>query len=257
MFSNRNRNGVAGLLASLVLAACAPAAVAQVSPTPQQPVAPVQPLPQIHTSATEEVEITPDRALVSLSVETRGRTAAAASAENARIQAAVLDSLKRLGIDPKDIRTQGLNVMPEYQYPRDGGRPTVIGYQATNTIQVELAANEKVGAVIDAALAKGVTRIGGLHFFASSTAEARRDAIRKAVARARADAEAIAAAAGGSLGALVEISAGTDVPDFRAFNQAPMMMARAERADVQTPVEPGQVRVSASVSVKYAFVAGR
>ncbi len=249
---------VAPLVLSLTVTACATPAVAAQSTVPAVPqTSQGAQTPQIHTSATEFVEITPDRAVVSLSVETRGRTAAAASAENARIQTAVLDSLRRLGIPSRDIRTQGLSVMPEYQYPRDGGRPTVIGYQARNTIQVELVADEKVGAIIDAALAKGVTSVGGLHFFAKETEAARQEAMRKAVARARADAEAIASAAGGSLGAIIELVSSSDTPDPRPMNYAPMLMARQERADASTPVEPGVVRITAVISAKFAFIPGR
>lgn len=236
-------------IASLSLAACSSNLAAQ----PPQAPSPAL-VPQIHANATEEVEISPDRASVSLAVETRAKTAAAAGAENARIQTAVLDTLRKLGIERRHIRTQGVNLSPEYEYPKDGGRPTVIGYQARNTIQVELQQIGMVGGVIDGSLAKGATNVGGLHFFASTTAEARREAVRKAVERVRADAEAIASAAGGTLGPLLEIVANADAPDFRQFNAAPMMMAKAERADVSTPVEAGQIRVTANVSARFTFV---
>jgi uncharacterized protein YggE len=231
------------------LAAFTPSVGAQAAPNPNTP-----PIPQIHATASEEVEIAPDRAAVSLAVESRAKTAAAAGAENARIQTAVLDTLRKLGIESRHIRTQGVSITPEYEYPRDGGRPTVIGYQARNTIQVELQQIARVGTVIDAALGRGATNVGGLHFFASNAAEARREAMKKAVARVRADAEAIAAAAGGSLGPLLEIIASADAPDPRPFNQGTMMMARAERADVSTPIEAGQIRVTANVSARFTFV---
>lgn len=48
--------------------------------------------------ASESVEVTPDRATIMVAVETREKSAAGAGALNARIQTAVLDSLKRLGI---------------------------------------------------------------------------------------------------------------------------------------------------------------
>lgn len=236
------------LVAALVLGAAGPLALsAQGTPTPA-------PVPQIHVSATEEVEIAPDRASVSLAVESRARTAGAAGAENARIQTAVLDTLRRLGIEARHLRTQGVSITPEYEYPRDGGRPTVVGYRATNAIQVELQQISRVGTVIDAALGRGATNVGGLHFFASTTAEARREAMRRAVARARADAEAIAIAAGGTLGALLEVSANADSPDPRPFNQGQLMMARSEAADVATPIEAGQIRVVAHVTARFTFL---
>jgi uncharacterized protein YggE len=230
----------------LAFSALAPALFAQSAPSPAPPV------PQIHVSAAEEVEISPDRAMVSLAVESRAKTAAAAGAENARIQTAVLDTLRKLGIESRHIRTQGISITPEYEYPKDGGRPTVIGYQARNSIQVELQQIAQVGTVIDAALGRGATNVGGLSFFASNTAEARREAMKKAVERVRADAEALATAAGGRLGPLLELIANADSPDPRPYNQAVMM--RAERADASTPIEAGQIRVTAQVSARFTFV---
>jgi uncharacterized protein YggE len=145
-----------------------------------------------------------------------------------------------------------VSISPEYEYPRDGGRPTVVGYQARNSIQVELQQLPRVGEVIDAALGRGATNVGGLQFFASTTAEARRAAMQKAVNRVRADAEAIAAASGGTLGGLLEIVVTSDAPDPRPVNQAFMMRAQAESAS--TPVEAGQIRISAHVTAKFTFI---
>ena len=230
------------------VAACAPALSAQ----PPVPVAPAAP-PQIHTSATEEVEIAPDRATISIAVETRAKTAAGAGAENARIQTVVLDTLRKMGIDRAQIRTQGVSLAPEYEYPRDGGRPTAIGYQARNTIQVEVRQLPQAGPVVDAALAKGATNIDGLRFFASNVSDARREALGKAVAVAKADAEALARAAGGTLGAMLELTASSN-DGGQPYPTPQFMMAKSERADAATPIEAGQLKVSASVSVRWAFV---
>lgn len=239
------------LLLSLALAACAPAARAQVAPPPAQ-----APVPQIVTSATEEVEVTPDRASLTFAVETRGRTAAAAAGENARLQAAVLDTLRKLGIASAQLRTQGVNISPEYQYPRDGGRPTVVGYQARNAVQVEVRQIAQVGALIDAGLARGATNVGGLRFFASNVSDARREAMRKAVERARTDAEVIATAAGGAIGGVLEIVASPMQDGPIAYDATPMLRVQAEAA-VQTPVESGVLKVSVSVSARFLFVRTR
>ncbi len=211
--------------------------------------------PRIVTIATEEVEIAPDRAVLTFTVETRSRTAAAAGTENARIQAAVLDTLRRVGIASAQLRTQGVSISPEYQYPREGGRPTVIGYQAQNSIQVEVRQISLIGTVIDAGLSRGASDVGGLRFFAASTESATREALRKAVLRARADADAIAEAAGGRIGAVIEIIASpiSAAPVFRELALA--LAARAEAgADVTTPIESGVLKVVVSVEARFSFV---
>ena len=212
--------------------------------------------PRIVTMATEEVEIAPDRAVLTFSVETRGRTAAAAGTENARIQAAVLDTLRKVGIASAQLRTQGVSINPEYEYPREGGRPTVVGYQAQNSIQVEVRQIALIGTVIDAGLSRGATNVGGLRFFASSTEAATREAMRRAVTRARADADAIAEAAGGRIGGVIEILArpgesGPLVPEIATA----MSVRGLQKMDTPTPIETGVLKVIVSIEARFLFVA--
>ncbi len=211
--------------------------------------------PRIVTAAIEEVEIAPDRAVLTFSVETRGRTAAAAGTENARIQAAVLDTLRKVGIASAQLRTQGVSISPEYEYPREGGRPTVVGYQAQNSIQVEVRQIALIGTVIDAGLSRGATNVGGLRFFASSTEAATREAMRRAVTRARADADAIAEAAGGRIGGLIEIRAhpgasGPVMPEMVST----MAVRGLQKLDTPTPIESGVLKVVVSIEASFTFV---
>jgi uncharacterized protein YggE len=210
--------------------------------------------PMIITTATEEVEIAPDRAVLTFSVETRGRTAAAAGTENARIQAAVLDTLRRIGIASAQLRTQGVSINPEYEYPREGGRPTVVGYQAQNSIQVEVRQIALIGTVIDAGLSRGATNVGGLRFFASSTEAATREAMRKAVTRARADADAIADAAGGRVSSVISISARPGSADPIVPEMVSTMAVRGiQKMDTPTPIETGVLKVVVSIEARFQF----
>ena len=210
---------------------------------------------RIITTATEEVELAPDRAMLTFSVETRAKTAGAAGAENARIQSAVLDTLRRLGIGSAQLRTLGFSLNPEYQYPRDGTKPLLIGYQAQNSIQVEVRTLTAVGTIIDAGLAKGATNVGSLRFFASSNELAFRDALRRAVTRARADAETIAESAGGIISGVIEIRV-LPSPSGRGELEVAggMAMRSAQAMDVATPVEGGVLKVSVSIEAKFGFV---
>jgi uncharacterized protein YggE len=212
--------------------------------------------PLVITTATEEVEIAPDRAVLTFSVETRGRTAAAAGTENARIQAAVLDTLRKVGIASAQLRTQGVSINPEYEYPREGGRPTVVGYQAQNSIQVEVRQIALIGTVIDAGLSRGATNVGGLRFFASSTEAATREAMRKAVTRARADAEAIADAAGGRIAGVISIMAHPGSADPIIPEMVSTMAVRGlQKMDTPTPIETGVLKVVVSIEARFHFAA--
>lgn len=222
--------------------------------TAQSPGAAPQEHSRIVARASESVEVTPDRAMITVAVETKDKTAAGAGVVNARIQTAVLDTLKKLGIAAAQLRTSGVHITPEYQYPPNG-RPILIGYQAATSVRVEIRSLILIGGVIDGALARGATRVDGLSFFSSDTELAIREAYRRAVTRARLDAEAIAQAAGGRIVGVIEIVAN---PSYQA-PEPPMAigMARGQEADVQTPIEVGTSKVTVTIEARFRFQEGK
>jgi uncharacterized protein YggE len=209
--------------------------------------------PQIVVTGSGQATVSPDRATIFLGVQTRGITAAAAGAENARRLRAVLDTLRAVGLASDQLSTINYNVSPEMQYsPNGSAPPKVTGYVVTNTVRAELRRIEDVARVIDAALGKGANEVSSLQFFSSKADSVRRAALASAVADARADAEVLARAAGGSLGVLLEVSS-SESP-VRPMPQVMRMEAAVGKA---TPIEAGQQTVTATVTARWAFVPGR
>ncbi|MDB4916064.1 MAG: hypothetical protein JWM95_3708 [Gemmatimonadetes bacterium] len=226
------------------------ALVAQVSPTL------VPAPPTVAASGQGEAKVTPDRASVMVNVQTRGATAAAAAAENATKTRAVLDALGKLGLSRDQLSTEGYTVYPEMQYDKNGGQPRVSGYVVTNSIKAETKRPEQAGVIVDAALGAGGNMINSLSFYASSIDEARRQAIGTAVASARADADAMAKAAGGSLGALIELS--TNGPTSTPHPMYALAARAKGMADAApTPVNPGEQTVSVFVNARWQFQPNR
>jgi uncharacterized protein YggE len=210
-------------------------------------------IPQITVTGRGEVKVSPDRATIQLSVQTRALTAAAAAAENATRQQAVLGALRSLGLGNDQLLTINYNVYPEQRYEQ-GKEPVIVAYNVTNTILVDVRKLDQVGPVIDAALSHGANMITSLQFYASNTEAARRSAIATAIEKARADAEAAARAARGSLGTLLEISIGAYSPP----PPRPLMMVRtAAIAQADTPINPGEEMLSVEVSTRWRFIAGQ
>ncbi len=210
------------------------------------------PVPTLVTAGRGEAKVTPDRVAVLVNVQSRALTAAAAGADNAARTRAVLDALGKLAIPRDQLSTEGYNVSPELRYDKDGGSPKVTGYVVTNSVRAESRKPEQAGAIVDAALGAGANLINSLSFYASSIDEPRRQAIALAVSNARADAEAMARAAGGSLGALLELSTGgATVPPHPVFE----MSARGKgtmQAEA-TPINPGQQTVTVFVNARWQF----
>lgn len=208
---------------------------------------------QISTSATGEARYVPDRAMISLGVQTRAVTAAKASAENAIKQRAVIDAIQAQGIADNQISTVNYNLNAEQQYnPQAGDKaPRVTGYVATNTVQVEVKKIDQVGALIDAAIAKGANEVDALNFHSSAPDSLRRVAIADAYKQALADATVLAQAAGGRLGDLIELTTGGN----GGGNPQPMMRIQA-LAVSSTPIETGEMTMRVGVMARWRFVEG-
>lgn len=211
--------------------------------------------PEVVTSAEGEAQVTPDRATISIGVQTRARTAAEASAENARKQRAVLDTLRVLGIPREHLATADYNVYPEQVFNPERGdnAPRITGYNVTNTVRVEVRKIDQIGRLIDAALAKGANGINALQFYASNLDQARRSALAMAVARARGDAQALALAAGARLGQVLDLSSVLNVEPPRPVPLA-MERSAAMARDVPTPIETGQQRVTVTITARWRLI---
>lgn len=210
------------------------------------------PIPTISSSASAEAKFNPDRATVSISVQTKAPTAAAAAADNARKQSAVLTSLRALGLTNDELSTTGYSVNPEYRYDPNRA-PTLTGYTVTNTVLADIRDLKQVGKVLDTALASGSNMISSLDFYASNTDSARQKALADAVAKAHSDAEVAAKAAGGSLGALLHISVGgVGSPQ----PPRPMYAKAMTAAAPETQINPGQQSLTVSVSADWRFNPG-
>lgn len=215
---------------------------------------PVEPVPQISVVGRGETKVSPDRATIQISVQTRAANAALAGSANATRQQAVLTALRKLGLTDDQLSTANYNVYPDYRYEPNKS-PVIIGYVATNTILAEVRDLSKVGAVIDASLGAGANMISSLNFYASNLQHARQTAIAAAVQVARAEAEVGARAAQGQLGGLLELTIGAYyAPQPRAM----MMMAKAPSDQgMETPVQPGLETVTVEVTTRWRFIPSR
>jgi uncharacterized protein YggE len=223
----------------------------------QQPagnfIVPVPPVSQISTSATGEARYVPDRATISMGVQTRAATAAKASAENAVKQRAVIDAIRAQGVAPEQISTVNYALNAEQEFNPQGGdkAPRVIGYVATNTVRVEVRKVDQVGVLIDAAIAKGANDVSSLDFHSSKPDSLRRVALADAYRQAFADAQVLARSAGGQLGELIELGTGGQVGPPQ-----PYMQIRGLKADTTTPIETGELSMNVAIMARWRFVAG-
>ncbi len=191
----------------------------------------------ITVSGSGAATTVPNRAAFSFGVTSQAPTATAALSKVSDAIAKVIASLRAHGIAEADIQTQSVSLNP-----RTSDKGEIVGYTASNSVSAQSTVG-KAGETIDAAVEAGATDVSGPAFTSSDQDALYRQALKAAVADARAKAQVLASAAGASLGAVTTIveSSSTPIP-FIDKAAAP-----------STPVEPGTERVTANVTVTFAF----
>lgn len=193
----------------------------------------VVPQARIIVSGEGTVRAAPDLALLTIGATIQGATAKAASDANSRVMSAVEAALHDAGIAANDIQTASFSVQPVYASAQSNSPPRISGFAVTNQLAVTVRQIDKVGDVLDRAIAAGANDIGSVQFLHNDLSKALDPARTDALADARRKAALYARAAGLTLGAVswvVEGQANVPQPRFAAarMSAAPVPIAAGE-----------------------------
>ena len=217
----------------------------------------------IQVSGTAVVNVTPDRVLIQLGVESNGKTPQKAESANSATINQVIRSLKTLGVDEKDIVTDWYVIRPVYD---DYSSLKITGYRIDNTVAVTLRDIGKVNTVIVAALEAGANQIINVEFYLSNLRQYRDQARELAMTAAREKADDLAAAAGAEAGCVMKINENTwsyynggwynHNRDLWTQNTVQNIAPSGGESSALTedgPVNLGQISVRAEVSASYSL----
>ena len=210
--------------------------------------------PTLVVNGNAELKVAPDQATVRLGVVRQSTTAQSAQDQANRAGQDILSALTKIGVTADKVQTSRLTLSPIYAQQRPGSNdpPRIVAYNASNIISITLDDLAKLGPAIDAGLNAGANQLEGVQFEVKNDLPVREQALRQAVTEARRKAEAMADALGVRLVNVQEVSEGgvSVVPKYMETQQ---YMSRALAADAiaPTPVNPGQLDVQASVTVRY------
>jgi uncharacterized protein YggE len=214
------------------------AVAAQESTRPQEPV--------VVTVGEAVVRRAPDRAFVTISVETRAKSPRDAQRQNAEAMTAVQQRLSQARLGSDAIRTTGYNIQQEFDFVQ--GKRVPREFVARNGLEVRVDEVARTGEILDAVVESGATSVSGVRFELKDRDTAEREALKLAVADARARAEAAVSGAGRSIDRVLRIE---DSSDRSVASPRPMMMTMARSAEsaAPTPVEPGLIEIRARVTL--------
>lgn len=210
--------------------------------------------PSLTVTGQGEASADPDLAVVRLGATVQAQEASRAQEQVNEIMKRATQAVRDRGVGEKQIGTAGISLSPVYSQPRPPRvdeapeAPRIVGYRASNVLRIEVTNLSNVGKVIDAGVGAGANEIQGVSFELTNDADAKGRALRAAARSARAKADALADATGVHLASVYEISeSGVSFipPPAPRYRMAAMAVA------TETPVQPGQVRVEANVTIRY------
>jgi len=204
--------------------------------------------PVVELSIYESIELEPDIATIGAGVSTEARSAVEAMRMNALEMRRVINRIKELGVDEKDIQTSGINLNARYDYDRTNQKQVFRGYQVSNRVTVKLREIDQTGQVLDALVVAGATDLSGPSFSAEDDSAAKEQARNRAMERASSRAIAYANFAGYDAVKLLAVSESiTGRSPVQPVARSAVAMDALESA---APVQPGVISTGVSISVK-------
>lgn len=204
----------------------------------------------ISVEGIAERMVEPNLASVELGVETQGDTAKIATSRNAEVMSQVHASLLSAGIKKEDLKTSSFNLSPQYHYPK--GEPAVLtGYLASNILRITVRGEDlkRIGEIIDLASDAGANKVRNILFTVENSQELEMELLAEAVKNGKLKAQVMAEAADVRLGKLLDLSSYSS--SIMPYRMALQDESYALMAKANTPIEPGEIKLSARVSIRY------
>ncbi|MBN2387092.1 MAG: SIMPL domain-containing protein [Anaerolineales bacterium] len=202
----------------------------------------------LNISGTGTVYLTPDIAYIYIGVHTEDPDIASAVDQNNAQAQAVVDALQATGIEASDIQTSNFSVWGSQQYDPQTGQYYGMIYMVDNTVYVTVRDLSQLPEILDAAIAAGANNINSIQFDVADKSQALIEARQLAMQNAAGLADELAANANVDLGEIMTISYNDYVPmPYYGYG----MGGGGGTEGVSTPINPGQMQITATVSVVY------
>lgn len=193
------------------------------------------------------VETMPNYVQLQVEVKTEGEAVQQTQGENAEIMNRVIESLLALNIPRQNIQTAAFNIFPQYDFIE--GKQLFRGYEVTNALTVKIDDAQKAGIVIDTAVASGANSVSSIQFGIDNPELAYLKALQRALQNAQTKVQTIAQTMKVTLYtqpiSIVEEQQQNGPERYKTLTMA--------STQVGTPIELGEISVSATVTVKYQY----
>jgi len=204
----------------------------------------------ITVTGNGKVNATPDVGLISLSVDSRGKTPNEVLSQNTEKMNAIQAYVKGLGIEAKDVQTTNFNLFPITNYNPQTGKQSIDGYELTQGVDVKVRKLDQMGTVLSGSIDRGANQVGQISFTIDDPEKLQQEARVDAIKHARVKAEELAAAAGVHLGRLRTFS-DISMPEPPIYYAKSMAEGLGATGGGTPDVQPGSQKITSSVSVSF------
>lgn len=202
----------------------------------------------IVVQSSQEVKFVPDMAQISFAILTQQENPQACQAQNSEDLNQVITFLKEAGIDQKSIQTSNYGLNPIYDW---SAGQEITGYEMRTELTVSDLPIERAGELLSSCVEAGINGIDSVTYSSSQYDTSYEEALKMAVEAAKAKAETIASASGRSVGKVIRVEEAASNSDARYTGYSADLGVEAKAVDSQISVEPGQLSVTAQVSVEF------
>jgi uncharacterized protein YggE len=194
----------------------------------------------IQAIGSATIAVNPDQFQLDVGVVTQSATAQDAGQQNATLTTTVLNALKGVLGTAGTIQTISYSVSPRYSTTQ-GQTSMIVGYTASNTVEVTSTDLSLIGRLIDTANQAGANSVGNLSFGLQNPEPVMEQALGQAAKQAEAHANAIATGLGTKTGTVISALEGASV--------TPIVSPGVAGTASVTPIQAGTVKVTANVTI--------
>lgn len=213
------------------------------------------PAPHVEVAGEGELRVLPDRARLSLAAEQMAAELKPAESGVNQIVRDYLAAAAALGVDARHLQSTAVQIQPETVWNEKTRRNELVGYRVRRDIQVTVTDLSRLGPLLRAATAAGITYVSPPQLEASDAAAHARAALARAAEDAQAQARVLAETLGRRLGPARRIDAQPEM------TPGPMPMRAMMKADALESAEPsmglatGEIVFRSRVRVRFDLLA--
>lgn len=188
----------------------------------------------------------PDQAIITLGVQTENVNPKLAQQENSQTISEIITVLSELGIVRPNIKTSDYRLDPQYNYIE--GKEIFKNYKVQHMLQIKTKDLDKIGSIVDTTVKHGANSVSNVRFSLANSNNYYNQALTIALNNAYEKALTLTKAIETTLDPIPiqieELSASTPPVLYQ-----PTSYVKAS----STPVMPGELQITATVRVEYAY----